>query len=98
MGGRRGSAGIDGLRFFLDGHARAPPARRPRTATPALKGASDVLRVTGDGTTIPSDPNDGWSFATTANGVGIQLTGTACASYKTGAIKTIDVEVPCSGP
>jgi len=51
--------------------------------------------VTGDGASIPNDPTNGWSFAVTAGSTGIRLNGALCDSYKTGAIKTVKVDLVC---
>ena len=62
---------------------------------PAPKTAAEIASVTGDGAPIPNDPTNGWSFAVMAGSAGIRLNGASCDSYKTGAIKTVKVDLVC---
>jgi len=68
--------------------------------TPAPKSASEIIDVKGDGTVLPADPANGWTFATAANSAGIRLNGKACEDYKSGAIKSVavDLDLVCAAP
>ena len=62
---------------------------------PAPTDAKAIASVTGDGTSLPNDPTTGWSFAAMAGSAGIHLNGATCDAYKTGAIKTVKVDLVC---
>lgn len=48
-----------------------------------------------DGTTIPQDPVNGWSFGADAGDTQIVLNGTACAQVTSGAVSNVQVAVGC---
>jgi hypothetical protein len=62
--------------------------------TPAPHKPEDIMAVKGDGNVIPQDATNGWTFVSGAN-TGVQLNGTSCEDYKSGAIKTVVVDLPC---
>jgi len=68
------------------------------SVTPVPKSASDITGVTGDGTMIPQDPTDGWSFITMGNLSGVQLNGKSCDDYKNKVIQSLVVQLPCVIP
>ena len=68
------------------------------SVTPVPKSASDITGVTGDGTMIPQDPTDGWSFITMGNLSGVQLNGKSCDDYKNKVIQSVVVQLPCVIP
>jgi hypothetical protein len=66
--------------------------------TPVPKDQKSITGVTGDGNPIPQDPTDGWTFVTMGATAGVQLNGKSCDDYKSKAIQTVKVDLPCIEP
>jgi hypothetical protein len=66
--------------------------------TPVPKNVTDITGVTGDGTAIPQDSTDGWTFVTMGTSSGVQLNGKSCDDYKNKVIQNVVVQLPCIEP
>lgn len=56
----------------------------------------DMLRVWVDGTLVPPDPDEGWSFSLGDNS--ITLNGSLCASLTAGTVRQVSAGVGCDEP
>jgi hypothetical protein len=63
------------------------------SVAPAPTTAAEIGRVTADGTPILQDAVNGWTFAAMPPRTGIVLNGSSCDAFKSGAIKTVQVEL-----